>query len=357
MKGNAMSIENYDETLLRINRKKNAIEPRRKNLGKQITDHLPTIEVDSIALDLFSNVEPLPRGTDVAGSLIDVLTNLEYPKMAKRNKLSMYMWGDNDHWGMMRQILEMIGGQHPSQQDVSAEQELDLSILKNEIKKYADSLDLLCGVTKVDRRFIAEAADEQFPYDTAVVLGMAMDKKLIQEIPHPKEKLWDFETYIKLGKCVFDVAKFVRSKGYEAFARAPLDGTIKYPPHAIMAGLGELGAGGWVVTREYGPWVRWTMLSVDAELELDDPVILNMGEFCEACKRCINACPGKAITQKKVWYRGVLKRKVDNKKCYPFFEKYDGCGICLKACPIGRFGYEKCMEKYRKNGSILGNIC
>ena len=96
------------------------------------------------------------------------------------------------------------------------------------------------------------------------------------------------------------------------------------------------------------------MVSVNAELDPDDPVQLNMGEFCEACKRCINACPGKAITQKKVWYRGVLKRKVDNKKCYPFFEKYDGCGICLKACPIGRFGYEKCMEKYRKNGSILG---
>ena len=61
---------------------------------------------------------------------------------------------------------------------------------------------------------------------------------------------------------------------------------------------------------------------------------------------------GTAITSKKIWYRGVLKRKVDNKKCYPIFEKYEGCGICLKVCPIGRFGYDTGMEQYEKDGTI-----
>jgi ferredoxin len=356
LKGNNMSKEEYDENLLRVNVKKNAVEPRRKNLGKEITDNLPTIEVDGTALDLFSNVEPLTQGPDMAGSLLEFLATLEYRKMAKRDKLSLYMWGDDENWGMFRQILEMIGGQHPTEQSVSGDRESDLAVLKDEIKNFAAGLDLLCGVTKVDRRFIANAADEQFPYDTAVVLGKAMDRDLIEEIPDPQEKLWDFETYIKLGKRVFDCAEFVRSKGYRAFARAALDGTVKYPPHAIMAGLGELGAGGWVITRQYGPWVRWTMLSVDADLEPDDPVDLHMGEYCEACRRCIKACPGNAITKEKIWYRGVYKRKVDTKKCFPFFEKHDGCGICLKVCPIGRFGYEKCMEAFRQDGTIPGEI-
>jgi ferredoxin len=347
-----MDTVNFDENLLRLNRQKNLVEPRRKNYGKEITNNLPTIEVDGTAMDLYSNVSPLASWPDMFGNIIELLAGLEYRKRAKRNKLSLYMWGDDDNWGMIRQILEMIGGQHPFDQDVSSYRENDLAAFKNSIKVYANSLGLLCGVTKVDRRFISEAADEQFPYDTAIVLGRPINRDLIQEIPTPGEKLWDFDTYIKLGKEVFDVADFVRSKGYRAFARAALDSAIKYPPHAIMSGLGELGAGGWVITREYGPWIRWTMLSVDIDLEPDIPVDLKIAEYCESCRRCINACPGKAITKEKIWYRGVFKRKVDDKKCFPFFEKYDGCGICLKVCPIGRFGYDTCMVTYRKDGSI-----
>jgi hypothetical protein len=163
-------------------------------LGKEITDNLPTIEVDGTALDLFSNVEPLTQGADVVGSLLEFLATLEYRKMAKRDKLSLYMWGDDENWGMFRQILEMIGGQHPFEQSVSGDRESDLAVLKDEIKNFAADLDLLCGVTKVDRRFIANDADEQFPYDTAIMLGKAMDRDLIEEIPDPQEKLWDFET-------------------------------------------------------------------------------------------------------------------------------------------------------------------
>ncbi len=347
-----MDTGNYDENLLKVNRETNLVEPRRKNFGKEITDNLTTIEVDGTAMDLYTNTSPLDRGPEMMNPFLDFLAGLEYRKMSKRNKLTLYMWGDDENWGMMRQFLEMMGGQHPIDQEISSNRESDLSALKNSIKKYANSVGLLCGVTKVDRRFIAEGDDDAFPYDTAVVLGKPMDGDLMQEIPDPGEKLFDFETYISLGKKVFDVAEFVRSKGYRAFARAALDATVKYPPHAVMSGLGELGAGGWVITREYGPWLRWTMLSVDADLIPDNPVDLNMAEYCESCLRCVDACPAKAITKEKIWYRGVLKRKLDNKKCFPVFEKYDGCGICLKVCPIGRFGYDTCMAAYERDGSI-----
>lgn len=143
---------------------------------------------------------------------------------------------------------------------------------------------------------------------------------------------------------VFEMAKFIRSRGYRSHARVPFDGWVKYPVHAINAGLGELGANGVVITREFGPRVRWTMISIHADLEIDRPVDLNMAAYCDACRRCIRACPGKAISEERVWWRGVLKRKINDTKCYPFFLKYEGCGICLKVCPIHRFGYENCME-------------
>jgi len=43
----------------------------------------------------------------------------------------------------------------------------------------------------------------------------------------------------------------------------------------------------------------------------------------------------------------VLKRKINDTKCYPFFLKYEGCGICLKVCPIHRFGYAHCMKAFQ----------
>jgi len=63
---------------------------------------------------------------------------------------------------------------------------------------------------------------------------------------------------------------------------------------------------------------------------------------------------GNAISEERLWWRGVFKRKNNDTKCYPYFVKYEGCGICLKVCPINRFGYKECMKAYKKDGTILG---
>jgi hypothetical protein len=185
-----------DERLLRMNPEKLTIERRRKNLGKYITDNLPTVEIDPKTLDLYSNVDP-HLTVDALQSLSIFLEKLEYPKWAKFGKVGFYGWGDDEHWGFFRQNFEMNAGQDIHHQDLSEDREEDLSVLKKEIKKYAASLGLLCGVTKVDRRFIAGGEDEAFPFDTAVVLGRPMDRELIEEIPYPKDKLFDFETYVQ----------------------------------------------------------------------------------------------------------------------------------------------------------------
>jgi len=121
-----------------------------------------------------------------------------------------------------------------------------------------------------------------------------------------------------------------------------------------MAGLGELGAQGVVITKEYGPRQRWAMISVDADIEPDDPVDLGMAKYCDDCMRCVKACPGDAISHERIWWRGVKKRKNNDTRCYPYFKKYEGCGICLKVCPINKHGYDACMEAYKKDRAILG---
>lgn len=335
---------------LRIsNSRKQTIDLRPPNPGKEITDNLSTLRIDPEALDTYSEIDPLEELIEVMRNKWMLVTKVEIPKWSKRGKLREY------GWGVSKGILKMNLRQSSyNKKLVSGKREEDLSQLKKDIKAYAADVGCICGFTKIDRRFIAQGEDRRFPYDTAMVLGMEMDRELLDEAPAPGDKLFDFETYIELGKRVFEVANFIRSRGYRCYARVPFDGWIKYPPHAINAGLGELGAMGVVITKQYGPRVRWTMISIDADIEIDKPVDLNMAAYCDDCKLCIKACPADAISEERIWWRGVHKRKNNNTKCWPYFVKYEGCAICLKVCPIHRYGYEQCMEAYRKDGTILG---
>ncbi|MBN2282857.1 MAG: hypothetical protein JXO48_03105 [Deltaproteobacteria bacterium] len=333
--------------LRRYNISKQTVEFRRPNFGKAITDNLATISVDPDVLDMASETQPLLELIRPMAKF-HLVTKVEIPKLARRGKLIEY------GWGVIRSLVMMNVMQHPGMNPVSRNRQSNLTDLKKEIAEYARERGYICGFTKIDRRFIAEGDDRLFPYDTALVLGMEMDRELLDEVPSPGKRLFDFEIYVRSGRLVFDVARFIRSRGYRCFVRAPFDGGVKYPPHAVMAGLGELGANGVVITREFGPRVRWCMISINADIELDEPVNLNMADFCDDCRLCIRACPGGAIPEERFWWRGVNKRKINDSRCYPFFIKYEGCGLCLKVCPIHRFGYDACMEWYMKDGIVLG---
>lgn len=323
---------------------------RRNNPGKRITDRLPALEIDPVAMDAFSEMDPLHELPGAMSNKFMVVVGLEIPKWGKRGKIIDY------GWGVGKGLLRMYPWQPLFERKVSTEKEPDLDRLKREIREFASSAGYsLCGFTKIDRRFIAGGRDDKFPFDTAIVLGMEMDRELLEEVPFQGKRLFDFEVYVESGRRVFEVAQFIRSRGYRCRARVPFDGWVKYPPHAIMAGLGELGAHGVVITREHGPRQRWTMISIDADIEPDEPVDLGIAEYCDDCMLCVKACPGDAISHERIWWRGVKKRKNNDTKCYPFFRKYDGCGICIKVCPINRHGFEACMEAYNKDGTILGN--
>lgn len=327
------------------------VKLRPENPGGSITDNLSKIQnirIDPETLDTYSEVMPLEELIEVMRHKLWLGAKLEIPKWGKRGKIVEY------GWGVAKSVLKMNIAQKFTQFSVAAKKENDLVLLKHRIKEYAQSCGYICGFTKIDRRFISNCSDSKFPYDTALVLGMEMDYDLLNEAPTPGRRLYDFEIYVKSGERVFDVARFIRSTGHRCWARVPFDGVVKYPPHAINAGLGELGANGVAITPQYGPRQRWTMISIDAEIEPDAPIDYGVADYCDACKLCIKACPARAIPEERIWWRGVLKRKINDTKCFPYFERYEGCAICLKICPFHRFGYEKCMEAFRKDGIILG---
>ncbi len=79
---------------------------------------------------------------------------------------------------------------------------------------------------------------------------------------------------------------------------------------AVACGIGEKGLSGSLLTPEFGPMVRWAFVLTDAVIEPDD---LREPTLCDACGKCVSACPGHAIApdgtrdpwQCAVYYNGA----------------------------------------------------
>ncbi|MDO4548693.1 MAG: 4Fe-4S binding protein [Clostridia bacterium] len=89
------------------------------------------------------------------------------------------------------------------------------------------------------------------------------------------------------------------------------DVIIDFPNAARICGLGSVSVKGNVLTRKFGPYVRFAFLITDAPLECDAPFEENL---CDGCMECAKVCPGHAIDangldswQCSVYYRGAHK--------------------------------------------------
>lgn len=66
----------------------------------------------------------------------------------------------------------------------------------------------------------------------------------------------------------------------------------------------------------------------------------------QECQVCVRRCPARALVKEQVWWRGVHKNKVIYDRCRPEMARYEGCGVCMKVCPIQRYGMKAVMEHY-----------
>lgn len=83
---------------------------------------------------------------------------------------------------------------------------------------------------------------------------------------------------------------------------------------AVDCGLGERGLSGSVLTRAFGPFVRYGFILTDAALEADAPPEAGL---CDRCGECVAACPGSALSSDGVrdnwrcaaYYAGLNRSK------------------------------------------------
>ncbi len=66
---------------------------------------------------------------------------------------------------------------------------------------------------------------------------------------------------------------------------------------AVKCGLGEKGLSGALLTDNFGPFVRYCFILTDMEIEADEEI---KPHLCDRCGKCVNACPGNAISKNGV---------------------------------------------------------
>lgn len=130
------------------------------------------------------------------------------------------------------------------------------------------------------------------------------------------------------------IAAWIRAQGYLAL---PSAGGLLLADHlGALAGLGELGRQGLLISPEYGPNLRLTTIITDFPFEISRPASFGVADYCETCQRCINECPAKALTE---GHRqpGLYQWPVNRRACFDnWLEKGDPCRKCIEVCPYTR---------------------
>ena len=223
------------------------------------------------------------------------------------------------------------------------------------IKQKARELGYLeVGITAHDRRYVYEDRRDHAKYPHAICLALEQDYIGMQSAPSMDAEHGHYGTYEIQAPLGLQMADYIRSLGYHAQVHGPSNHSSATIPMFVSAGLGQLGANGQLLTPHAGPRCRLQIITTDAPVSYDEPVDYGFHGLCQTCQVCVNRCPGRALSAEKIWWRGVEKNKLAYKRCRPVMIRYEGCAVCMKVCPINRYGAKAVMEHYVETGEILG---
>ncbi|MEE8046879.1 MAG: reductive dehalogenase domain-containing protein, partial [Dehalococcoidia bacterium] len=210
------------------------------------------------------------------------------------------------------------------------------------------------GFTRYDRRYTYASKKKWVKFENAICLALEQDYDQTQTIPSLEAEYAHFGTYEIEGELGLKLADHIRSLGYHAQVHSPNDNSGPFIPIFVDAGLGQLGANGQLLSPHFGSRARLMIITTDAPVVHDEAIDYGINNFCDECQVCVVRCPARALLKDKVWYRGVLKNKLIYDRCRPVMAKYEGCGVCMKVCPIQKYGMKPVMEHYVSTGEILG---
>jgi len=150
-----------------------------------------------------------------------------------------------------------------------------------------------------------------------IVFGMRMVDSAIA-VSQKNIRVAQFMTkclYEELDRVAYGLCRHLDDLGYSAipfpsYLPVPMNkdtlgfiGDMSHKTVAYEAGLGIIGKSTLLITKKFGPRVRFLSVLTDAPLAPGKKLTV---DYCKSCEKCINACPIKAIGE---------DRKVDVTKC------------------------------------------
>ncbi|MEM6582832.1 MAG: reductive dehalogenase domain-containing protein [Pseudomonadota bacterium] len=181
------------------------------------------------------------------------------------------------------------------------------------------------------------------PFPNLIVFAVKHDYELLAAAPsNPYDNTHAAELgtqYARAARVAAEIGNFIHDQGFDReLYLGPDAHAINFLPHAIAAGMGELGKHGSLIHPRFGSGFRLSAVATDMPLAFDEPLDFGADDFCSTCQVCFNECPPDAISNEKKVVRGVEKWSVDFDKCIPYFNETMGCGICIAVCPWTRPG-------------------
>jgi epoxyqueuosine reductase QueG len=203
---------------------------------------------------------------------------------------------------------------------------------------------------------------------TVVVIGIQMPLPVVETTPSVQHRDLYNTCNRALDDLAFSLARWLNRHGHAAIplsrdGYANIHVLIRKPAAAFAhgfaahySGIGHKGINNTILTKAFGPRIRFVSVFTAARLPADP---LPSENHCIRCGACVRLCPVQAlrITKKELAERKVVvadynaracaewARALTEKGCYP-------CGICVKVCPAGAdrilYGRDKGLNHYRR---------
>ncbi|HWE57414.1 MAG TPA: reductive dehalogenase domain-containing protein [Acidimicrobiales bacterium] len=209
------------------------------------------------------------------------------------------------------------------------------------------------GIARYDEKYTFAPNLGKELGDRVIVCVLEQHHESTQLVPGPVAERAALITYAECMKRAARLATYLQGLGYRAESYGS-EGTGVIIHYAVQAGLGQLGFNGQLLTPVAGSRCRLIAISTDAPLDCGQPRDYGIDRICDECQICVRRCPGLAIPRRRMEYRGVQKAKINTKRCLPLVGQASGCGVCMKVCPVQRYGLEAVYDEYEASGRILG---
>ena len=196
------------------------------------------------------------------------------------------------------------------------------------------------GIARHDPRYTFAQFAGRNVGDRVVVCILEQNYDSTQLIPSERSERAALATYGQLEDRLVELSGWLQERGYRA---RPEDyiGESMFIHYAVAAGLGQLGVNGQLLTPQAGSRCRINVLTTDAPLEFDAPVDYGIEGVCDRCQACVRRCPVGAIPAGRKEHRGVVKAKLNTKRCLPVVTQAAGCSVCMKVCPVQMYGLHR----------------